>query len=122
MRVILDATRNGDAQAAAVVEEIAVFLGSAIATIVAVLDPALVVFGGGLSHAGPLLVEPVRRVVTRIVPNVPAIETSALGDDASLLGAVSSAMEAAEARLLAIESSPGVSAASASLASSALVR
>jgi predicted NBD/HSP70 family sugar kinase len=122
VRVIIDAARNGDAQAAAVVEEVAVFLGTAISNIVAVLDPALVVFGGGFSHAGPLLVEPVRRVVTRIMPNVPALEISSLGDDASLLGAVSSAMDAAEARLFAIAGSPGVSAASASLASSALAR
>jgi glucokinase len=122
VRVIIDAARNGDAQAAAVVEEVAVFLGTAISNIVAVLDPALVVFGGGFSHAGSLLVEPVRRVVARIMPNVPALEISALGDDASLLGAVSSAMDAAEARLFAIAGSPGVSAASASLASSALAR
>lgn len=122
VRVIFDAARNGDADAATVVDELAVFLGAAIANIVAVLDPALVVFGGGLSHAGPLLVEPVQRVVARIVPNVPAIEISALGDDAPLLGAVSSAMEAAEARLFAIAGSPGVSAASASLARSALAR
>lgn len=110
MRVIIDAAREGDAEAASVVEELAVFLGSAVANVVAVLDPGLVVFGGGLSHAGDLLLDPVRRVVGRIVPNVPALEISALGDDAQLLGAVYSAMEAAEARLFAIAGSPGTSA------------
>jgi predicted NBD/HSP70 family sugar kinase len=110
MRVIIDAAREGDAEAASVVEELAVFLGSAVANVVAVLDPGLVVFGGGLSHAGDLLLDPVRRVVARIVPNVPALEISALGDDAQLLGAVYSAMEAAEARLFAIAGSPGTSA------------
>lgn len=106
---------------AAATDELAVFLGTAIANIVAVLDPALVVLGGGLGQPGQL-VEPIQRVVTRILPNVPAIEVSALGDEAPLLGAVSSAMEAAEARLFAIAGSPGVSARSASLASSALAR
>ncbi|HKW00675.1 MAG TPA: ROK family transcriptional regulator [Vicinamibacterales bacterium] len=101
----------------AAIDELPVLLGAAIANIVAVLDPALVVLGGGQQ-----LVEPIQRVVARIVPNAPAIETSTLGDDAPLLGAVSSAMEAAEARLFAIAGSPGVSAASASLASSSLAR
>ena len=122
VRAIIDAARAGDAGAAAVLDELAVFLGNALANIATVLDPALVVFGGGLSHAGDLLLEPVRRVVARIVPNVPAIEVSALGDDAQLQGALYSAMEAAEARLFAIAGSPGVSPTSASLAPSAIAR
>jgi predicted NBD/HSP70 family sugar kinase len=102
MRLIIDAAHAGDGQAASVLEELAVFLGSAVANIVAVVDPALVVFGGGLSHAGDLLVGPVRRVVSRIVPNVPALLISALGDEAQLMGSVYSAMELAETRLFAI--------------------
>jgi predicted NBD/HSP70 family sugar kinase len=96
---IIAAARAGDARAAAVIEELGVFIGTAVANIVAVLDPALVVFGGGLSHAGDLLIQPVRRVVSRIVPNLPALEVSSLGDDAQLVGAVYSAMDAAEVRL-----------------------
>lgn len=97
--LIIDAARGGDARAAAVIEELAVYLGTAVANIVAVLDPALVVFGGGLSHAGDLLLHPLRRVVSRIVPNLPRLEISSLGDDAQLMGAVNSAMEVAEGRL-----------------------
>ncbi len=96
---IIDAARSGDTRAAAVFDELAVYLGTAVANIVAVLDPALIVFGGGLSHAGDLLLQPVRRVVSQIVPNLPALEMSSLGDDAQLMGAVSSAMELAEDRL-----------------------
>lgn len=96
---IIDAARAGDERAAAVIDELAVYLGTAVANIVAVLDPALVVFGGGLSHAGDLLLQPVRRVVSSIVPNLPALEVSSLGDDAQLMGAVNSAMEVAEGRL-----------------------
>lgn len=113
MRTIFDAARGQDAEASAVVEELAVYLGSAVANLVAVLDPELVVFGGGLSHAGDVLLEPVRRVVSRIVPNVPALEISALGDDAALLGSVYSAMEVAETKLFAIAGRPGAAAAPA---------
>lgn len=96
---IIEAARGGDAAAAAVIDELAVYLGTAVANIVAVLDPALVVFGGGLSHAGELLLQPLRRVVSHIVPNLPRLEISSLGDDAQLMGAVNSAMEIAEGRL-----------------------
>lgn len=98
---IITAARAGDARALAVIDQLAVYLGTAVANIVAVLDPALVVFGGGLSHAGDMLIDPVRRVVARIVPNMPAIGISSLGDDAQLMGAVYSAVETAETRLAA---------------------
>jgi hypothetical protein len=52
-----------------------------------------------------VLLEPVRKVVARIVPNVPTLATSALGDDAPLLGSVYSAMELAEAKVAAIAGS-----------------
>jgi predicted NBD/HSP70 family sugar kinase len=98
---IIAAARSGDARAAAVLEQLGVYLGTAVANVVAVLDPALIVLGGGLSHARELLIEPIRRVVSRIVPNMPLLEISSLGDDAQLLGAVNSAMEIAEVRLAA---------------------
>lgn len=106
LRRIFDAALEGDAEAQAVVDELAVYLGSAIANIVAVLDPQMVVLGGGISHAGELLLEPLKRVVSRIVPNVPCLAISALGDDAQLMGSLYSAMEIAEARLLAIAARP----------------
>jgi predicted NBD/HSP70 family sugar kinase len=96
---ILAAARAGDARAAAVIDELAVYMGTAVANIVSVLDPALIVFGGGLSHAGDLLLTPMRRVVARVVSNVPDLRISSLGDDAQLLGAVNSAVVLAEARL-----------------------
>lgn len=83
------------------IDQLAVYLGTALANIVAVLDPALIVFGGDPGYGGEQLIEPVRRVVSRIVPNLPAIEMSSLGDDAQLVGAVYSAMETAEGRLAA---------------------
>ncbi len=98
---IIAAARAGDSRAAVVIEELSVYLGAAVANIVAVLDPQLVVFGGGLSHAGDLLLPQVRRVVSAIVPNLPALELSALGDDAQVMGAVNAAMDMAEGRLAA---------------------
>lgn len=96
---VFEAARDGDARAAAVVQQVAVYLGSAVANIAAVLDPALVVFGGGISHAGDQLLDPVRAVVARIVPNVPEIRVSAAGDDAQVFGSLHSALQLADVRL-----------------------
>lgn len=93
------AASGGDARANAVVEEIAVYLGAAVANIAAVLDPSLVVFGGGLSCAGEHLMRRIGDVAARIVPNVPEIRLTALGDEAQLYGSLFSASKLAEARL-----------------------
>jgi glucokinase len=96
---VFEAARYGDARAAAVVQQVAVYLGAAVANIAAVLDPALIVFGGGISHVGDQLLEPVRAVVSRIVPNVPEIRLSAAGDDAQVFGSLYSALQLADVRL-----------------------
>lgn len=96
---VFEAARAGDRRAEAVVRQIAVYLGATIANIAAVLDPALIVFGGGISHVGEQLLQPVRDVVARIVPNVPEIRVSAAGDDAQVLGSLYSALQLADVRL-----------------------
>ena len=97
--LVFEAARGGDPEAQAVVEQVAVYLGTAVANITAVLDPTLVVFGGGISHVGEQLFEPLRRVVSRIVPNSPEIRLTAVGDDAQLFGSLYSALQLADTRL-----------------------
>lgn len=96
---VFEAARDGNAAAQQVVQDVAVYLGVAIANITAVLDPSLIVFGGGISHVGEQLFGPVRHVVSRIVPNVPEIRLTAVGDDAQLFGSLYSALQLADARL-----------------------
>ena len=67
-------------------------LGRAVASICAVLDPELVVIGGGVSAAGDLLLEPIREAY---LAHLPArgfrpelrIETAQLVNDAGVVGA-----------------------------------
>jgi predicted NBD/HSP70 family sugar kinase len=82
-------------------------VGSAIGNIAAILDPGLVVIGGALPPDCAEFIGQVRTVVSRIVPNAPSIERSALGRDAQLLGAVGAAVELADAHLLSLAASPG---------------
>lgn len=96
---VFEAARQGSAPAQRIVQDVAVYLGTAVANITAVLDPALIVFGGGISHVGEQLFAPVRHVVSRIVPNVPEIRLTAVGDDAQLFGSLYSALQLADVRL-----------------------
>jgi glucokinase-like ROK family protein len=97
---VFDAARKGDPEAARIVEQVAVYLGATIANIAAVLDPALVVLGGGISHAGDLLLDPIRQVASRVVLNCPEIRVTELGDDPQLYGSVYSALQLAEVELV----------------------
>ena len=73
----------------------------AIAAIVPVIDPELVVLGGGIGSNGDLLLERVESELTAISPFRPRIEVSVLGDEASLHGAVATALGSAQTLLFA---------------------
>src|SRR5436309_2405430 len=84
----------GNAAARSVVDHVAERLGTAIATVCAILDPELVVLGGGIG-ASPLLLRPVRGSAAALVPITARVETSLLGDRAALQGAIAVALHAA---------------------------
>jgi predicted NBD/HSP70 family sugar kinase len=88
---------NGDART--VVEHVASRLGAAIGTVCAILDPELVVLGGGIGSS-PLLLRPVRGAAAALVPITARIEASQLGDRAALQGAIAVALHAARSQLL----------------------
>jgi predicted NBD/HSP70 family sugar kinase len=96
---VFELARAGDADARAVLDNVASRLGAAIATVCAILDPELVVLGGGIG-ASPLLLRPVRGAAAALVPITARIETSHLGDRAALQGAMAIALRAARAQLL----------------------
>jgi glucokinase len=86
------AAAAGDATAIGVFDEIGTWLGLGIAGLVAVLDPEVVVIGGGLSAAGDLLLAPTRRafedyLTARGRHPEPHLVVAALGPDAGLIGA-----------------------------------
>jgi glucokinase len=83
--------RNGDAMARTAVEQSAMYLGMGMANIVSILNPEMIVLGGGLMQAADLFLEPIRRTVAQWAQPVAArqvhIEMTQLGEDAGLLGA-----------------------------------
>lgn len=96
---VFAAARRGDRIARKVVEREAELIALAIASIVLVVDPELVILGGGIGANGDLLIEPVERELAALSPIRPRIEVSALGEEATLHGAVYVALERAQDQL-----------------------
>jgi len=59
--MITEAANAGDGFAIERLEELGDWIGQGVATLTAVLDPNVVVIGGGVSEAGSLLLDPIRR-------------------------------------------------------------
>lgn len=97
---IFSAAARGDPVAAELFDEEARIIALAIGAVASVLDPRLVVLGGGVG-SNPALLEPVRGYVGRVFPRKLDIRTSALGDRAAFYGAIAVGLRAARQRLLA---------------------
>jgi len=96
---LFDCAADGNPTARSVVDHVASRLGTAIATVCAILDPELVVLGGGIGSS-PLLLRPARGSAAALVPITARIETSLLGERAALQGAIAVALNAARTMLL----------------------
>jgi glucokinase len=96
--MVTEAAKRGDDLARRVVAQVGRRLGEGIAGLVNVLDPEIVVVGGGAVKAGDLLLEPAREAYAEAVqapehrPPVPLVP-AALGNDAGAVGAAALALE-----------------------------
>ena len=90
--LITQAARDGDRFALEQLAELGHWIGEGIATLAAVLDPAVAVVGGGVSEAGDLLLDPVRDAFSHHLtarghrPEL-QIRPAQLGNTAGLIGA-----------------------------------
>jgi glucokinase len=86
------AAAEGDPLALELVTEVGVWLGQGIADLAAVLDPEVVVIGGGVSKLGEMVLAPARDRLDRALPGRgfrpgPRIAAAELGPKAGLVGA-----------------------------------
>ncbi len=95
--IVAEAARGGDSLAADVLQNAAFYIGVALVNLIHILEPELILIGGGVAHAGDLLFDTIRSVVRqRAIPCMAAqvrIEPAALGDDAGVLGAIALFLE-----------------------------
>ncbi len=97
VKQVFDAAEQGDKNALALVEQEGYRLAQAIAAIAAILDPELIVLGGGIGQRGALLLPPLERRLQQLTPLRPHIVVSKLGEDGVLLGSIATASEIAHA-------------------------
>jgi glucokinase len=88
---VFDCARNGDKLALSVIEEVAFYLGLALANIGNTLNPEKIVIGGGVSKAGEILLEQVKTNFEKFsfarVKESTEIAIATLGNDAGVIGA-----------------------------------
>ncbi len=98
---LVAAARQGDERALEALAAAGRWLGTAVSTVVNLLNPELVVVGGGFGEAFDLLIGPLREVLARdgVVParDVVRIVPAELGSDAGLIGAALVGFEALDA-------------------------
>jgi glucokinase len=99
---IVQAAREGDPIAKAILERVGMYLGIAIGNILGVVSPQKVILGGGVSTAGDLLLKPVMKTVKERVHVIPLDQVSLvqaeLGINGGLLGAALWAKSRCETR------------------------
>ncbi|GGJ02632.1 transcriptional regulator [Alicyclobacillus cellulosilyticus] len=90
------AAKAGDVIAQQVIGRAILFLSFSIANMITLLNPDLVLLGGGVAQAGSALLEPVRAHVARLSPVSCPIELAGLGEDSAALGAAATVFLAAD--------------------------
>ena len=94
---VAHAAEQGDALAQAVMQETGTYLGLGLGGVVNILNPEVLVLGGGAIQSGEPLLAPMRRALeARAFPSAfegLRIEVAQLGQDAGLIGAAEWAVE-----------------------------
>jgi glucokinase len=97
---LTEAALQGDARAVRALQEMGSWLGTGLANLVAILDPEIVVVGGGAARAGDILLDPARRSMSDALEGsvfrtkIPIVAAS-FGADAGMVGAGLAAAELA---------------------------
>ena len=90
---VAKAAQAGDTLAQEAFARAGTFIGHALADALSLFNPSLVILGGGVTHSGALLIEPIKAAMKQYAFTPHYLEnltltTAQLGDDAGLLGAL----------------------------------
>ncbi|WP_329000385.1 ROK family transcriptional regulator [Kribbella sp. NBC_00709] len=89
---VFAAAARGDAVAIAVVTEEALLVAKAVCTVITVVDPDLVVLGGGIGQA-PGFLEAVSQQLHRLAPVMPDVKASVLGRESVVAGCLAAGLD-----------------------------
>jgi glucokinase len=106
-KMVFQAAKKGDVLANKIVQRTGQYLGIAVANTINLLNPELVIIGGGVSTAGELLLRPVRAEVKRRALKdslaFTKIVAAKLGDRAGVIGAAGIAILSGSKRNLPLK-------------------
>jgi glucokinase-like ROK family protein len=98
-REVASAARRGDLLAQQILTRAGSYIGIAIAGLVNMFNPGMIIIGGGVAQTGDILLEPIRQAVQRrslpAATRVVRITTAMLGRRSSSMGAVIQALTVA---------------------------
>jgi predicted NBD/HSP70 family sugar kinase len=97
-RSVFQAAARGDDRAGAVVADEAQLVARMLCTVISVIDPELIVLGGGIGQA-PGFADAVVAELSPMAPVLPDVRVSALGTEAVVDGCLAAAAELAWGRL-----------------------
>jgi predicted NBD/HSP70 family sugar kinase len=97
---VFEAAAAGDKRAAAVVAGEARLVAAAICCVISVVDPSLIILGGGIGQA-PGFAEAVTAALAEIAPVLPEVKVSAHGTDVVVDGCLAEATAMAWTQLIA---------------------
>jgi predicted NBD/HSP70 family sugar kinase len=97
---VFTAAGAGDEDALEIVERAERWAGQGIVTAAQIVNPEVVIIGGGVARAGEVLLAPLRRRLEAMVRMPPRLEASPLAERGPLLGAIRLALDELEPRLL----------------------
>jgi glucokinase len=95
-REVAEAAKQGDEMAKEAFVRAGGFIGQAVAEFLHIFNPSIVIFGGGVSRSGRLILDPIEESMKHYVMDKSYLDglqiaTAQLGDDAGLLGALAQA-------------------------------
>ncbi|WP_433274875.1 ROK family transcriptional regulator [Actinosynnema sp. CS-041913] len=94
-REVFALAKSGDTRALLAVQDEAERLAFVVASVAAVIDPELVVLGGGIGSNTDLLQAPLEAALRRMTPLTPRVVAGELGDGAVLSGAIAMGLRSA---------------------------
>ncbi|BEP29162.1 ROK family protein [Helicovermis profundi] len=90
-KIVFDFAKKNDEYANIIVERFSKYIAKAIVNLMVIIDPEIISFGGGVSHAGEFMLKKIReefekeRIFKNVVP--PKFVLAEMGNDAGIVGA-----------------------------------
>lgn len=89
-KLVTDAYHQGDKEAIRIINEVAEWVGIGLSSVINLINPEVIIIGGGVSLAGDILFNPIKKEIEKRALKIPRelvkIVPAQLGNDAGMIG------------------------------------